>query len=107
MSNFWGACAKSYSLIYESISNFAKKVSVPMKPRGAHSGDRLHALEPYRVPKFIVFYGLPGILGPLIVPRESYFRGINYGSSNSFLIESVLLFYVENVLIPTLRVLVQ
>ena len=78
-----GGVYETHSLIYESISNLAKIVSVPMKPGKAHSGAGLHALEPYEVPKFIVFYGLPGILGPLIVPRESYFCGIYYIRSNS------------------------
>ena len=102
-----GAYSKPSTLIYESIANLAVMNLVPMKPGKAHTADRLYALEPYKVPKFIVFYGLPGILGPLILRREYYFRGINYVSSNSFLIESVLLSYVENVPIPTLRVLVQ
>ena len=92
-----GAYSKPSTLIYESIANLAVMVSGPMNPGEPHTGDRLHALEPYKVSKFIVFYGLPGILGPLIVPREFYFRGINYVSSNSFSIESVLLSYVENV----------
>ena len=78
-----GAYSKPSTLIYESIANLAVMVSVPMKPGKAHTGDQLYALEPYTVAKFIVFYGLPGILGPLIVPRESYFCGIYYIRSNS------------------------